>query len=266
MGQDMPKTADSFLQETEGERAETRPAQPEDFDSTLETWQIVEGLGRLGLSETDIVAATGANARAVRRWRAGQTEPVRHWKALDDLRWTAHFLSEHRVLTDRGIVAWLRSRNRLIGDRRPLEAIAEGSFDEVRDAAYVTVGQPRPSRVAAQTRDGAEAENVAAEVISLNGAASSRSGASSKTKAGAMPRNERHVVPSKQGGWDVVKPGSSRASSHHDTQAGAETLVKEILGGAGGGEAVIHGRDGRVRDSDTVAPGNDPNPPRDRKH
>jgi hypothetical protein len=81
-----------------------------------------------------------------------------------------------------------------------------------------------------------------------------------------MARNERHVVPNPEGGWDVTKPDAERASSHHDTQRDAEARAKQILGNAGGGEAVIHGRDGRVRDSDTVAPGNDLFPPRDRKH
>ncbi|MDP3984720.1 MAG: DUF2188 domain-containing protein [Acidimicrobiia bacterium] len=33
----------------------------------------------------------------------------------------------------------------------------------------------------------------------------------------------------------------------------------------GGGEVTIHGRDGRIRDSDTVPPGHDPNPPRDKR-
>jgi hypothetical protein len=81
-----------------------------------------------------------------------------------------------------------------------------------------------------------------------------------------MAGEERHVVPSPDGGWDVVKPGSSRASSHHDTQAQAEARAKEILGNIGGGEAVIHGRDNKIRDKDTVAPARDPFPPRDRKH
>ena len=61
-------------------------------------------------------------------------------------------------------------------------------------------------------------------------------------------------------------PDAQRASSHHSTQAEAEARAKEIVGNAGGGEVVIHGRNGRIRDSDTVQPGNDPNPPRDTKH
>ncbi|HLM20111.1 MAG TPA: DUF2188 domain-containing protein [Propionibacteriaceae bacterium] len=77
--------------------------------------------------------------------------------------------------------------------------------------------------------------------------------------------NERHIAPNPAGGLDVQKPGSSRASSHHDTQAQAMGRAREIVGNLGGGEVVIHGRDGRVRDSDSVAPGNDPNPRRDRR-
>jgi hypothetical protein len=81
-----------------------------------------------------------------------------------------------------------------------------------------------------------------------------------------MPGNQRHVVPNRGGGWDVKKPGASRASSHHDTQAEAEARAKEILARSGGGEAVIHGQDGRIRDSDTVPPAHDPCPPLDTQH
>ena len=80
-----------------------------------------------------------------------------------------------------------------------------------------------------------------------------------------MPRQERHVVPKPEGGWNVEKPNAERASGHFGTQAEALARAREILGNVGGGEAVIHGRDGRIRDSDTVPEGNDPFPPRDRK-
>lgn len=78
--------------------------------------------------------------------------------------------------------------------------------------------------------------------------------------------NNRHVVPNSNGGWDVRGPNAERASSHHDTQAEAEARAKEIVGNAGGGEVRIHRPDGRIRDSDTVAPGNDPRSIRDTKH
>jgi hypothetical protein len=78
-----------------------------------------------------------------------------------------------------------------------------------------------------------------------------------------MPRNERHVVPNAGGGWDVRAPGSSRSSGHTGTQGEAIDRAREIVRNTGGGEIVIHGRDGQIRDSDTVPPGKDPNPPRD---
>lgn len=77
--------------------------------------------------------------------------------------------------------------------------------------------------------------------------------------------NNRHVVPDGGAGWKVEAPGASRASSTHNTQADAIDRAREIVHNAGGGEVVIHGRDGRIRDSDTIAPGHDPNPPRDRR-
>jgi hypothetical protein len=80
-----------------------------------------------------------------------------------------------------------------------------------------------------------------------------------------MPRNERHVVRNPDGGWDVKKPGSERSSGHTNTQGQAIDRAREIVHRGGGGEVVIHGRDGRIRDSDTVPPGKDPNPPKDRK-
>jgi len=78
------------------------------------------------------------------------------------------------------------------------------------------------------------------------------------------PSNERHVTPHEDG-WQVVAPSADRASAVAPTQADAIDRAREIVQNLGGGEVVIHGRDGRIRDSDTVAPGNDPHPPRDRK-
>lgn len=82
-----------------------------------------------------------------------------------------------------------------------------------------------------------------------------------------MPNNNRrHVVPNSGGGWDVKKPGAKRAAAHTNTKAEAGARAKEIVRNAGGGEVVTHGRDGRIQDSDTIRPGNDPFPPRDTKH
>jgi len=80
----------------------------------------------------------------------------------------------------------------------------------------------------------------------------------------SKPSN-RHVVPNPSGGWDVKAPGAGRASTHHDTQSDAINRARQIVGNAGGGEIVIHGRNGQIRDSDTVHPGRDPFPPYDTK-
>ena len=81
-----------------------------------------------------------------------------------------------------------------------------------------------------------------------------------------MPtRNERHVTPHPDGGWQVRKPGSDRASLIAKTQTEAIDRSREILGNDGGGEIVIHRPNGQIRDSDTVSPGTDPFPPRDTK-
>lgn len=65
--------------------------------------------------------------------------------------------------------------------------------------------------------------------------------------------------------WQVVAPGAERASSLHRTQREAVERAREIVANSGGGEVTIKGRNGQIRDSDTVAPGNDPSPPKDTK-
>ncbi|MBU2588698.1 MAG: DUF2188 domain-containing protein [Alphaproteobacteria bacterium] len=80
-----------------------------------------------------------------------------------------------------------------------------------------------------------------------------------------MGSNDRYVVKHPKG-WAVKGPKSERASAVAPTQREAEARAKQIVGNLGGGEVRIQGTNGRFRDSDTVAPGNDPNPPRDTKH
>lgn len=77
-----------------------------------------------------------------------------------------------------------------------------------------------------------------------------------------MSKKNVHVVP-REDGWAVRRGGADRDSSHHPTQsdaidAGRGTAQRERT------ELIIHDRNGRIRDSDSY--GNDPNPPRDRKH
>jgi uncharacterized protein YdaT len=72
-----------------------------------------------------------------------------------------------------------------------------------------------------------------------------------------------HVTPNDDGDWEVKREKASRASSIHDTQADALEAARRTAQREGG-EVVIHGRDGRIRDADSFS--NDPHPPKDRKH
>ena len=69
--------------------------------------------------------------------------------------------------------------------------------------------------------------------------------------------NDRYVVRNPDGGWDVKAAHAKRSSKHTQTQAEAIENAKRVVGNAGEGEVRIQGRDGRFRDNDTVAPGND---------
>jgi len=80
-----------------------------------------------------------------------------------------------------------------------------------------------------------------------------------------MAGNDRFVVKHPKG-WAVKAGSAKRASSVHTTQKEAERAAKKNVHNRGGGEVRIQGRNGQWRDSDTVPPGNDPHPPKDKKH
>lgn len=77
-----------------------------------------------------------------------------------------------------------------------------------------------------------------------------------------MARDTHHVVPNPDGGWDVKRGGSARASGHYDTKADAVNNGRSISRNQGT-EFVIHRQDGRIQRSDSH--GNDPCPPKDKK-
>lgn len=68
-----------------------------------------------------------------------------------------------------------------------------------------------------------------------------------------------HVVPNKDGGWDVARGGASRSSGHFETKREAIDRGREISRNQGT-EFRIHNKDGRIGSSDSH--GGDPNPPR----
>jgi hypothetical protein len=78
-----------------------------------------------------------------------------------------------------------------------------------------------------------------------------------------MAKKNVHVSPHPDGGWQVKRDGAQRASSRHRTQSEAAEIGRETARREHG-ELFIHRPDGTIRDRDSY--GNDPFPPRDRRH
>lgn len=74
------------------------------------------------------------------------------------------------------------------------------------------------------------------------------------------------VYKKSDGDWVNKRNDASRASSLHQTQKEAERAAKQMLQNQGGGELITKGVNGKIRSKDTIAPGNDPNPPKDKEH
>ena len=69
---------------------------------------------------------------------------------------------------------------------------------------------------------------------------------------------DRTISRRPDGSWENKRNDSKRASSVHTTQKGAQDAARQMLKNQGGGELATKGVDGKIRDKDTVAPGNDP--------
>ena len=81
-----------------------------------------------------------------------------------------------------------------------------------------------------------------------------------------MGNNGRTVYQRANGNWVNKRNDSQKASSLHKTQKEAENKAKEMLKNQGGGELTIKGENGKIRSKDTISPGNDPCPPKDKEH
>lgn len=77
-----------------------------------------------------------------------------------------------------------------------------------------------------------------------------------------MKKKNQHVVP-RGSNWAVIGAGNEKATKVVKTQKEAIEIAREIAINQHS-EVVIHGVNGRIRDKDSY--GNDPNPPKDKKH
>lgn len=76
-----------------------------------------------------------------------------------------------------------------------------------------------------------------------------------------MSDNDR-IVYRRDGEWINKRLGADRAGSVHSTQGEANAAAREMIHKAGGGELITKGLNGQIRSKDTIAPGNDPYPPK----
>lgn len=76
-----------------------------------------------------------------------------------------------------------------------------------------------------------------------------------------MAKNQ-HVV-KRDDGWAIRGEGNEKDTSHHSTQSDAIERAREIAQHQHS-EVIIHDRHGKIRDKDSY--GNDPCPPKDKRH
>jgi hypothetical protein len=87
------------------------------------------------LTQREIAHMTGADERSVRRWLASHDSikiQRRYIRVIDDLRDLLGILES--TLPDEQFARWLRARNRYLRGARPLDLIAEGHYERVREA------------------------------------------------------------------------------------------------------------------------------------
>lgn len=107
------------------------------LDRAVEVGEVVLRLRDYGLTQASIAKATGATVRSVRNWQETSAIRPQNDERLRELREIVLLLRE--TLTPRGVGQWLNARNRLLGGRRPIEVLAEGRANAVRDAASAYV-------------------------------------------------------------------------------------------------------------------------------
>lgn len=107
---------------------------PELLAQAQEPEELLALLKEFGFSEKDIAEGTGTDIRTVRRWSHGHPGTTAAAR-LAELRNLVLMLHRERILTDRGIVFWMRHPNLLLEDYSPAAVVAEGGFRSARGAA-----------------------------------------------------------------------------------------------------------------------------------
>jgi hypothetical protein len=106
------------------------------LDRAVEASEIVDALKPFGVTQGDVAAVTHVSDRAVRGWRTSDIRSDRYDR-LAQLRDLVILLSDS--LTPRGVGQWLHAKNRLLDGQRPVELLAAGRYQAVREAAQAFV-------------------------------------------------------------------------------------------------------------------------------
>ena len=77
-----------------------------------------------------------------------------------------------------------------------------------------------------------------------------------------MGRKTHHVVPNKEGGWDLKKGGGEKSIKHFDRKQDAIDYGRNVSKNQNS-EFIVHKKDGTIQNPDSH--GGDPCPPLDKK-
>jgi hypothetical protein len=148
------------------------------------------------------------------------------------------------------------SLQQMVGEAREQGVLETNDADELLGAVRVT-GAALSGQPLSEGQLGSAVDTIRSRLT--------KSSPTRRAKPTKPAGAEYHVFPS-DGKWVVRAANASRASAHFSNQTDAINRARDIVHNAGGGEVAVHGRDGRIRDKDTVSP-KDPNrgdPPKDR--
>jgi hypothetical protein len=67
-------------------------------------------------------------------------------------------------------------------------------------------------------------------------------------------RGSVRIVSPVESGWVIQRPHAEKVGRLFDSESEALNAARHYLSQEGGGQLIIHGRDGRIRDLDTIAP------------
>ena len=106
--------------------------------SNVTYMRIVDDVTKSVITQAELASAVGASVRTVQNWTRGGTPRGATANRLVDVQ---HLVNELReVYTDEGVQIWLRSRNKNLGGRRPMELLAEDQIDVVLEEVQRVIG------------------------------------------------------------------------------------------------------------------------------